>query len=307
MNTTDNNSARSSIDVLTGIAPLASRYDVILSDIWGVVHNGRQHFAQACAALSRFREQGGTVILITNAPRPHPPVLEQLKGLGVPDGTFDAVVTSGDVTLGLIADHGNAPLHHIGPERDLALFEILTEQTGLRPPRVALEDAQYVVCTGLFDDDHTPDHYQDTFDAMLARGMPMISANPDIVVHVGERELYCSGALAQVYEKMNGPVQQAGKPFKPIYAKALSLAADKLGRTSETSRVLAIGDGMHTDISGAARQGLDVIFVTTGIHRAQLHPPGPDGAPGGLKRDVLEDIAAQSGVMPLAAMEWLAW
>jgi HAD superfamily hydrolase (TIGR01459 family) len=295
------------IDILTGIAGIAGQYDVILSDIWGVVHNGRQHFAEACDALAHFRKRGGTVILITNAPRPYPPVIDQLKGLGVPDGTYDAVVTSGDVTLSLIASHGMAPLHHIGPVRDFALFDILKEQTGLNPPRVELDQADYVVCTGLFDDDHAPDFYTPAFKTMLTRHMPMISANPDIVVHVGDTELYCSGALAQAYEAMGGTIVQAGKPFAPIYDKALELATKSLGRTPEVAKVLAIGDGMRTDIAGAAGRGLDAIFVTTGIHRAELHPPGPDGAPGGLRRDVLNDIAGGAGLSPLAAMERLAW
>jgi HAD superfamily hydrolase (TIGR01459 family) len=310
MTTADMNSragAPASVPVLDGIAGLVSGYDVILSDIWGVVHNGRQHFAAACDALARFRQRGGTVILITNAPRPYPPVLKQLEGLGVPDGTFDAVVTSGDVTLSLIAAHDGEPLHHIGPPRDIALFDILTEQTGLNPPRVDLDTAEYVVCTGLFDDEHTPDDYADAFRIMRARNLSMISANPDIVVHVGEKELYCSGALAEVYEKMGGTVIQAGKPFAPIYGKAMELAASKFGRAVEPARVLAIGDGMRTDIAGAASRGLDVIFVTSGIHRAQLHPPRPDGAPGELRRDVLDRIAAEAGLSPLAAMAQLAW
>lgn len=297
----------STLEFLTGISGIADRYDVILSDIWGVVHNGRQHFAAACAALAQFRKQGGTVVLVTNAPRPHPPVLDQLKGLGVPDGTFDAVVTSGDVTLSLIAAHGKAPLHHIGPPRDFALFDILTDQTGINPPRVEIDQAEYVVCTGLFDDNHTPDDYADVFATMRQRNMPMISANPDIVVHVGDLELYCSGALAQVYEAMGGEVIQAGKPFTPIYDRALELAAQTLGRAPEPGKVLAIGDAMHTDIAGAVDRGLDAIFVTTGVHRAQLHPPGPDGAPGGLKHDVLAALTKQHKVSPIAAMERLAW
>lgn len=295
------------IPVISGIAELAAGYEVILSDIWGVVHNGRQHFAEACDALARFRAGGGTVILITNAPRPHPPVLNQLAGLGVPDGTFDAVVTSGDVTLAHIAAHGDAPLYHIGPERDHALFEILREQTGRNPPLVGLEEADYVVCTGLFDDDHTPADYSADFDAMRARNLEMISANPDIVVHIGDREVYCSGALAEVYEKMGGTVVQAGKPFAPIYDRALELANSHHGKSVAPAKVLTIGDGMRTDIAGAMGRGLDAVFVTTGVHRAELHPPGPDGAPGGLRKDVLAKIARQAGLAPIAAMERLAW
>ncbi len=307
MNATSSRAPAPPIPVIESIASLAAGYDVLLSDIWGVVHNGREHFAAACSALRQFRDNGGTVILITNAPRPFPPVLEQLKGLGVPDGTFDAVVTSGDVTLAHIAARGLAPLYHIGPPRDLALFDILKEQTGLNPPRVDLKHADYVVCTGLFDDDHSPADYQADFDIMAERGLTMISANPDIVVHVGDRELYCSGALAEVYEKMGGAVIQAGKPFAPIYDRALELAQHHHGAPVAPARVLTIGDGMRTDIAGAMGRGLDAVFITSGIHKAQLHPPGPDGAPGGLRKDVLQSLAADAGLSPLAAMERLAW
>lgn len=297
----------SDLPVISGISGLADRYDVILSDIWGVVHNGREHFAEACAALRRFRDLGKTVILVTNAPRPFQPVLKQLAGLGVPDGTFDAVVTSGDVTLAFIAAHGLAPLHHIGPVRDHALFEILEQQTGLKPPLVALADAEYVVCTGLFDDDHTPADYTTSLEAMRARGLEFISANPDIVVHVGEREIYCSGAIAQAYEKIGGRVLQAGKPFAPIYDRAMELAAKHLGRMPETRRILAIGDGMHTDIGGAVARGLDAVFVTTGIHRAELHPADANGRSGDLDHKALKKLMAAHEQKPIAAMTKLAW
>jgi HAD superfamily hydrolase (TIGR01459 family) len=294
-------STAAEIPVIPGISALADRYDVILSDIWGVVHNGRQHFAEACAALRKFRDMGKTVILVTNAPRPFPPVLKQLEGLGVPDGTFDAVVTSGDVTLAFIAAHGSSPLYHIGPVRDHALFEILEQQTGLRPPLVPLESASYVVCTGLFDDDETPDDYASDLKTMHQRGLEFISANPDVVVHVGEREIYCSGALAQVYENMGGRVLQAGKPFVPIYDRAMELASRHLGRTPDLKRILAIGDGMHTDIGGAVARGLDAIFVTTGIHRAELHPAGE------LDRAALQKLMAAHEQKPIAAMTKLVW
>ena len=294
-------STTATLPVLDGIAPLADRYDVILSDIWGVVHNGRAHFAEACAALRKFRELGKTVILVTNAPRPHQPVLKQLEGLGVPADTFDAVVTSGDVTLAFIAAHGNAPLYHVGPVRDHALFEILEQQTGMKPPLVPLGDAQYVVCTGLFDDDHTPADYADDLAAMRARDLELISANPDIVVHVGEREIYCSGAIAQSYEQLGGRVLQAGKPFSPIYDRALELAAQHFGRTPETARILAIGDGMHTDVGGAVKRGFDTVFVTTGIHRVELHPDGK------LDEAALNKLVAAHEHKPMAAITSLKW
>lgn len=290
-----------SLPILSGIGAWADRYDLILSDIWGVVHNGRQHFAEACAALRRFRDAGKTVVLVTNAPRPHPPVLKQLAGLGVPAESFDAVVTSGDVTLAFIAERREDPLYHIGPPRDHALFDILREQTGLRPPLVSLDQARYVVCTGPFEDHHTPDDYADALAAMRARDLDFISANPDIVVHVGEREIYCSGALAQSYERIGGRVLQAGKPFAPIYDRALEIAVSIRGGATDVKRVLAIGDGMHTDIGGAVARGFDAVFITSGIHRAELHPNGA------LDVAALEKLLAAHEQKPIAAMTKLAW
>lgn len=294
--------------ILTGIAPIAASYDVILSDIWGVVHNGQQHFTAAVDALRRFRAAGCTVILLTNAPRPSPPVLRQLEGLKVPHDCFDDVVTSGDVTLNFIAEHGVKPVHHIGPPRDLALFDILERDTGVRPPLTPLEDAAYVVCTGLFDDAEQPSDYDARLATMRQHQMEMICANPDIVVHVGDHEVWCSGALAQRYEQnYGGRVLQAGKPFAPIYERALSLAQAKRAQPIDQRRVLAIGDGVGTDIKGAQAQGLDVIFVTSGIHREELHNGQRDPRGGTPDQAALATLLRQHDIAPLASMSQLIW
>jgi HAD superfamily hydrolase (TIGR01459 family) len=290
--------------LITGIARIAGAYDVILSDIWGVIHNGREHFAEACKALATFRANGGTVILITNAPRPSPPVLKQLAGLKVPNETFDALVTSGDVTLNFIAERGTAPVYHIGPPRDLTLFDVLEQQTGLRPPLTPLSEARYVVCTGLFDDDGQPSDYDGDFALMRERGMDMISANPDIIVHVGDHQVWCAGALAQRYQQGGGKVYQAGKPFAPIYDRALALAQAKRGSPVDLKRVLAIGDGIGTDIKGATTRGLDVIFVTSGIHREDLHGAQSSEAPD---MTTLTRLLAAEGLKPIASMSKLVW
>lgn len=287
--------------IIKGLGDIADRYDAVFCDVWGVVHNGRHHFAAACDALARFRAAGGVVALVTNAPRPNPPVRAQLDSLGVPRSAFDDIVTSGDVTLARIADHGEAPVHHIGPKRDLSLFDILRERTGHRPPLVALEDAAYVVCTGPFDDDDTPGDYDPALATMRARELEMISANPDMVVHVGDKLLYCSGAIAARYEKLGGRVIQAGKPFAPIYEEALRLVRSRAGRQVDKARILAIGDGLHTDIGGAVGFGLDSLFVTSGIHRdAQGGPDGLD--PNGLAR-----LFEEADVRPMAAIRDLTW
>ena len=290
---------------LTGLSAIASNYDVVLSDIWGVVHNGKSAFVAACAALTYFRAGGGTVVLITNAPRPHAPILEQLALLKVPQSAFDAIVTSGDVTLDLIAAHGAAPLHHIGPERDLALFEALARMPGKPyPPLVPLSDADYVVVTGLFNDfTETPVDYDPALAEMRARNMPMICANPDIVVHVGSRLLYCGGAIAQRYEQQGGSPICAGKPFAPIYERALALAAGQRGSATAATRVLAIGDAFATDIAGAARQGIDALIVTAGIHRDELH-----GADGGFNAAEFSRLASEANIPPPRwRMESLSW
>jgi len=288
--------------IARGLSEFDGRYDVVFCDVWGVVHNGQARYPAACEALQRFRAQGGTVILITNAPRPNPPILEQLEGLKVARDVFDDMVTSGDVTLAFIAERKDAPIYHIGPERDFTLFEISHQQTGIMPRLVPLEEAAYVVVTGLYDDRaETVDDYAQRLDFMRARNLDLISANPDLVVHVGDQLIYCAGAIAQAYEERGGRVLQAGKPFAPIYERALAFAEKIRGTKVPRERILAIGDAMRTDVAGAVEFGIDALFVTKGIHREELHV---DGA---------IDLAAYSRFLsenprhPLAAIPELVW
>ena len=280
-----------------GLSEISGRYDAVLCDIWGVLHNGVASFPPASEALSAFRAQGGAVVLITNAPRPSAPIARQVLKLGVSPEAFDAVVTSGDVTIGLMEASGDRVLH-IGPARDLSLFEAAAE-AGVRPRRVALEEANYALCTGLRRDEiETPDDYEPELNAMAARGMPMICANPDIVIHRGDTLIYCAGALARRYEGLGGKVIYAGKPYAPIYDRALMLAERARGERIEKRRVLAIGDGMNTDIAGAARAGLDALFVTGGIHRS-LHGETPDSPADPVELQRLYD---EHGMFPVAAI-----
>jgi HAD superfamily hydrolase (TIGR01459 family) len=260
---------------ISGLGEISDRYDAILCDIWGVLHNGLASFAPASEALAAFRRRGGAVVLITNAPRPSPPVHRQLLRLGVPSEAFDAIVTSGDVTIRLIEERRDDPVLHIGPARDLSLFDAVGETTGRRPSLVTLEEAEYALCTGLRNDEiETPDDYETELQAIASRDMMMVCANPDIVIHRGERLIFCAGALAGRYEELGGTVIYAGKPHARIYDRALALAANARGASLGKDRVLAIGDGMKTDIVGAARVGLDALFVTQGIHRLSLHDGG---------------------------------
>lgn len=287
---------------ITRLGVLAPRYDVVFCDVWGVVHNGRAHYARACEALRRFRAAGGTVVLVTNAPRPNPPVREQLARLGVPMDSYDDVVTSGDVTLARIADHDDAPLYHIGPERDLSLFTQLKALRGLSPQLVDIEAADYVVCTGLFDDRNDAlEDYDARLKRMRERGLAMISANPDIVVHVGDRLVYCSGALAERYAALGGEVIQAGKPHAPIYEEAMKVVAARRGGAPPRQRILAIGDGPRTDVRGAMDFGLDCLFVAGGIHQDALTRDG------GLDPAALERVLRENGVAPQYATRELEW
>lgn len=291
---------------ISGLSALAAGYDVILCDAWGVVHDGRTHTPSAAHALARFRDGGGVVVLITNAPRPRGPIQKLLDDFGLPRSAYDSIVSSGDVTVDLIAARGLAPLHHIGPPKDLSLFDAVAGKIGDKPPLLPLDQAEYVVCTGLFDDYGDPEPYLPTLVAMKERGMAMICANPDIVVHIGDDLLWCAGALAERYEGLGGEVVMAGKPHAVIYQTALREAERVLGRPFDRARVLAIGDGLFTDIRGAAAQGFDALFVTSGIHRASLHP-GADADDWGVDEAAYRLLLAEAGAAPAAHLRRLAW
>jgi HAD superfamily hydrolase (TIGR01459 family) len=282
-----------------GLSEISDRYDAILCDIWGVLHNGVASFAAASEALVSFRLRGGAVVLISNAPRPSPPIERQVLKLGVSPEAFDAIVTSGDVTIGLMEQQSDDQVLHIGPARDLSLLDAVAEATGARPKLVSLEEAQYALCTGLRNDEtETPDDYERELRKMAIRGMVMICANPDVVIHRGDTLVYCAGALARRYEDLGGSVIYAGKPYAPIYDRALALVERVRGAPGDKHRVLAIGDGMKTDIIGATRAGLDALFVTGGIHRS-IHKETSESPADPLELQRLYD---DNEVWPVAAI-----
>lgn len=279
-----------------GLSELASRYDVLLCDVWGVVHNGRESFPAACAALRRFRGAGGAVVLISNAPRPHRPVMVQLDGLGVPREAWSAVVTSGDATRKLLAERAPGPAWKLGPAKDDPLY------AGLGLAFSELDEARFIACTGPFDEEReTPEDYRERFRAAIGRGLVMICANPDIVVQRGEQLIYCGGALAELYEALDGQVLMAGKPHAAIYDLALAEAAAALGRPVARERVLCIGDGPRTDLRGANAQGLDALFIAGGIHGPEILGSGR------LDTAMMDHVFETEGVTAAWAMGELVW
>jgi HAD superfamily hydrolase (TIGR01459 family) len=277
-------------------AALAPRYDVVLCDVWGVLHNGVAAFPPACAALRRFRDSGGTVILITNAPRPGEIVLRFTDKLGMPRDCFDGIVSSGDVARAYIAGRIGETVFTIGPARDGPIFDDL-------PIRFApLEAADYAVCSGLYNDEtETPEDYRPLLLRMRERGLFMVCANPDLVVERGERLVYCAGAVADLYQTLGGEVLFAGKPYRPIYDTALAKAAALRGRAAPLERVLAIGDSVRTDLTGAAALQVDCLFITAGIHSEEFGGRD-DPNPAAVDRTL-----AAAGLMPTAMMRRLAW
>ena len=275
---------------------LAPGYDVVLCDVWGVVHNGVTAFPQACDALKRARAGGATVVFITNAPRPGAAVARQIERFHVPRDSYDAIVSSGDITCSVIASRPGQTLFHMGPERDRSIF------TGLDVQFAPLERADYVVCSGLDDDEvETPEAYRARLEIMLKRKLFMVCGNPDVVVERGDRLVYCAGSIADLYAGMGGEVLYAGKPYRPIYEMALAKAEGLTGRKPAASRVLAIGDSMRTDFAGARDFGVDFLFVTSGIHADEL---GTRDRPASA---ALKAKFAAAGDLPKAVMRQLVW
>lgn len=250
---------------ISGLSEIAGNYTSILCDIWGVVHNGLSAYRPAVDALARFRASGGRVLLITNAPRPKEVIAGQLDGLGVERAAYDDIVTSGEVARDFLAKRPEARIFHLGPERDRPIY------AGLSNVLVDQDAADLISCTGLFDDNReSPDDYVERLTLLAGRGLPMLCANPDKVVERGDRLVWCAGALAERYAALGGETIIVGKPHAPIYGVALDRLGEILGRPVATSEVLAIGDSVSTDIRGAFDQGIDVLFITDGIHTAEF-------------------------------------
>jgi HAD superfamily hydrolase (TIGR01459 family) len=283
-------------NLIPHFSALASGYDVFLCDVWGVVHNGEVSFPDACNALTQARAMGKVVVFITNAPRPGESVIRQIDELKVPRSAYDAIVSSGDVTRDVIMQRKGQSLCHIGPPRDLSIF------TGLGVTLAPLETADYVVCSGLDEDDsETPDDYRGRLETMLKRKLFMLCANPDLVVERGDRLVYCAGSIADLYGSMGGEVLYAGKPYRPIYDLALAKAEAISGRKADLKRVMAIGDSVRTDLKGARAFGIDMLFMAAGIHAEEF---GGRDTPD---KDAMKTVFDAAGDRPTAVMNSLVW
>ncbi|HET9161441.1 MAG TPA: TIGR01459 family HAD-type hydrolase [Caulobacteraceae bacterium] len=250
---------------IAGLSEIADRYDALICDVWGVVHNGREAYQPACEAMANFAGARGPVVLLSNAPRPASAVVPQLDGFSVPRAAWQGFITSGDATRALLTQRAPGPAWRIGPDRDQPLFE------GIDLQFAGPETAAFIACTGLVDDDlETPEDYRQSLSIAAGRELEMICANPDRVVQRGDKLVYCAGALADLYEGLGGKVTMAGKPYAPVYEEALAEVSRLAGRTVDRARVLCVGDGLPTDILGANNQGLDALFVLGGIHGAEL-------------------------------------
>lgn len=290
--------------IIASLAEIAETYDVLYCDLWGCVHNGKALYAPAVAALQAFRRKGGAVVLMTNAPRTHHAVARRLAQMGLPDDAWDVIAASGDATQeALLQGAIGRRVWHLGPDKDEDLFTEIPGWLAGAPAieRVPLDQAEGILCTGPFDEiRETPDEYRGRFLLAKTRGLTMLCANPDLVVDVGEQRIYCAGALAQLYEEMGGTVQSFGKPHPPIYDLARRRLAER-GMQADTDRILAIGDGVRTDLAGARGEGIDALFVTGGLeaHRFGADPSRPDPA-------ALQDWLRAEGLDPRYSVGRLA-
>lgn len=270
--------------LIPALSDISDRYGALFCDLWGCLHNGVEPFPAAVAALQQFRSRGGAVILLTNAPRPRAAVTRQLDRIGVPHDAYDDVVSSGDASqYGMLSGLVGTKVYHLGPEKDHTFFTDLPEDAeGKTITRVPLDQAEGIVCTGLFDDQtETPEDYRATLLYAKQKRMKLLCTNPDLVVDMGENRIFCAGAIAALYTEMGGESLYFGKPHPPIYDLARRRLA-ALKRVPDDG-ILAVGDGIHTDIQGGLSEGFDTLFITGGLAADQFGPDRDNPDPAMLK------------------------
>ncbi len=280
---------------ISGLSELADDYDLFILDLWGVVHNGVTTFAGAADCMRRLRSRGARVVLLSNAPRPSDSVAIHLEELGVQSEMYDWLLTSGEATADYMAARTPQPaFFHLGPaERSRPTLAACGGR------EVGLEEAELILCTGLFDDEtERAEDYRTLLTAAADRGLVMVCANPDVVVIRGEKMIQCAGAVAAFYEELGGEVMRFGKPFPEIFER-LFAAWPEITK----DRAVMVGDSLATDIRGARRTGIDSIWIAGGIHADELGL-GPDGE---LSGDQARGLAEAAGERPRAVMPLLRW
>ncbi|MEQ9520642.1 MAG: TIGR01459 family HAD-type hydrolase [Parvibaculum sp.] len=294
--TTDQN--QNLVPIHQGFAPLAERYSALLCDVWGVLHDGVAAYSGVVDTLRQYRAGGGKVLLLSNASRPGVHIPSHLAELGIPREAYDDVLTSGDATrASLKTGRYGKRFWHIGPEKNSLTFE------GLELEEVSEGEAEFVLCTALFDDEvETPEDYADILARLKSRDMELVCANPDIIVDRGEKQVFCGGSIAEAYVRLGGRAHYFGKPHPPIYKMARERLETLCGQSVAMDKILAVGDGLLTDIKGANTQGFDALFITGGI---AVERCGPDAE--NPQSDLVSNLCREVGVWPTGAMPRLRW
>ena len=275
--------------IITSLSEVSLQYDALFVDLWGCVHDGVRAYPAAVAALQAYRAQGGAVVLVTNSPRPRSDVERQLGHFGVPRDAWDTIATSGDsARAAMFRGAVGERVWFIGQPHEELFFEPMqVVETPVDIHRVPLDEAEGIVCTGPFDPLAEPSVMRPQFLYAKQKGLKLLCANPDIVVDRGEIREWCAGALARLYTEMGGESLYFGKPHPPIYDLARRRLAS-LGRDVENSRILAIGDGVHTDIQGAMGEDIDSIYISGGLALQETktsHQPDPDALNAYLEKE----------------------
>ena len=267
--------------IIPSLAEISDRYEALFVDLWGCVHDGVKALPEAVAALRAYREKGGAVVLVTNSPRPRASVAAQIRGFGVTDDAWDTIATSGDSAR-------VAMFRGVVGNKVWVMGETGQEAEFFEPPKVLddpievrsvpLDEAEGIVCLGPFDPMADPAENRPQFLMAKQKGLKLLCANPDIVVDRGGVREWCAGALARLYTEMGGESLYFGKPHAPIYDLARRRLA-ALGRNVSEGGILAIGDGIHTDIAGAIGEDIDSLFISGGLAAEETrttHQPDPD-------------------------------
>ena len=276
--------------IITALSEIAERYDALFVDLWGCVHNGVHALPEAVAALQAYRARGGKVVLVTNSPRPRAGVQKQLVHFGVPDDCWDTIATSGDsARAAMFRGVVGNKVYFIGYPGEEKFFQpigVIKDPVDIR--LVPLDEAEGIVCTGPRDPLADPDVMRPEFLMAKQLGLKLLCANPDIVVDRGEVREWCAGALARLYTEMGDESLYFGKPHPPIYDLARRRLAE-LGADVPDAGILAIGDGVLTDIAGAMGEDIDSLFISGGLAAAETktsHQPDPDALSAYLEREM---------------------